>query len=222
MTKKKKEIPVILNLSTDLKFLHGDTRQFTRKEALRAMMLKFQILKDFTHISQYLESIVTSQGEEYFLVDSKRPAESLEELFKDLKALARSLPPFETLEWMEWRLILGDTLKALHNSAFFFAYGTYWLSTHQKEANEMVNGWLDALSSEEPEIVKEKASIQLPEDGFLSIPEVADILGCSRETVYKKHIQKQGLMTVKPTGGHQKVLKTALDDYIKRIGTKAA
>lgn len=55
---------------------------------------------------------------------------------------------------------------------------------------------------------------------LLSIPEVSKILGCTRQTVYNKHIPN-GLKVIYPTGpkGNKKVLQNELHSYILKLST---
>ena len=77
------------------------------------------------------------------------------------------------------------------------------------------------VSNTAPKCIEEEISESKAEDFFLSIPAVAEILNCSRETVYKRHIPV-GLKTIKPTGFHQKILNSDLQAYIQAIRTNAS
>ncbi len=59
-------------------------------------------------------------------------------------------------------------------------------------------------------------------DQLLSIPQVAKMLGCSRPTVYNKHMQN-GLKVIYPTGkrGYKKVKESDFNVYMSKLGEPA-
>ena len=135
-------IPIIFSLKADLNFLHGDTKNFTKNEAMRAVINKIMILKDFALIRDYLESVITLQGKHYFLTYPEHAEESLEEFFRELKKLAFQIPDYEVMEWQDWKHSLMQNLTAIDNSACFFAYGRFRLL---RKSSEEINAWVNHL-----------------------------------------------------------------------------
>lgn len=211
-------LPDFYNLDKDLQFLYRDKRKFTRGEAMPVVVWKILSFRNHELVDSFFRSLIKDQGERFNFVDPERPEATLLEFFADLKNLflKASAADSPTVKQMEWKSLMNGVLISIHNSLFRVVNGHYYLTNGDK-ADGLANEFLQLIKKEEP---VRKPEVQKPEvnDKLLKITEVADILNCSRQTVYDVHL-KNGLKSVKPTGekGYQKVWRSDLYKYKEQL-----
>lgn len=213
-------LPDYFNLEKELQFLYSDKRRFSRAEALPVVAWKILGFKNKVLTKDFLKSILKYQAIRFNFIDSERPVDSLVDFFTDLKFSFRKASVLENPnhEYAYWKMEMGEYFIGLHNSLFKIQKGHYFIPTGYKadeEAEEFLNiiykvDGIDPKSTV-PNVLRQKETTTL-----LAIPQVAKILNCTRETVYKVHLKK-GLKTVKPTGTHQKIRSTDLQDYMEQM-----
>lgn len=212
------DLPMYYDIEQDLQFLYRDKRRFTRSEAMPVVVWKILSFRNHELVDGFLRSLITDQAERFNFIDPDRPEETLLEFFTDLKSLFLKVSVSEspTVKQMQWKKLMNEVLISIHNSLFRVVNGHYYLTNGDK-ADGLVNEYLQLIKKEEP--VKQP-EVQKPvvNDKLLKITEVADILNCSRQTVYDVHL-KNGLKSVKPTGekGYQKVWRSDLYKYKEQL-----
>lgn len=212
-------------LLEDIKFLFGNTSP-SREQVLKVIVHKFRVLNDLQLIKEFLKYMV--DHERHLFLVSNNNNYSLELLFQELKDMVLVMPSGAEDEMKEQLIRL---LVALHNSAFLNHRGRYFLqedmlldleggvvlsATERETADDYVYHFAYSLHTDFSEPGKKPINVN---EQLLSIAEVARKLGCSRPTVYNKHIKKNGLKTVRPTGaeGEQKVRRTDLYSYMEQL-----
>lgn len=210
------------SLEEDLCFFYGDVKGYSRNEILRVIVEKFLVLKKQEYIANYLGTIVRFQGKKFQLLNPEDPANSLVEFFGDLIKVIQKVAPEEELRRYYWGADLCILFSQLQSSAHFFAHGLED-NIHHSKSDKLVKQYIMVLSGQNK--VKQLPSVKTVvmdiKPVFYKIPEVAKILNCCKDTVYKKHINVLGLKTVKVEGDFMKVAKEDLEEHIERIRTNS-
>lgn len=179
--KENNHVPKVFSLEADLQFLYGDTRTFTKNEALRAIINKCIIIRDFSIIRDFLECVITKQGEKFFLIDSEKEEESAAEFFRELRRIAVQIPNYEIIVMQEWKTNFLEVLRNLDNAACYIAYERYRFGF---PADENSLQWVKKVL---------KGFIGSSTEKYVYYDQIREELKIQKAEHFKRHFEKLGI-----------------------------
>jgi hypothetical protein len=196
LTRQQGGLHEFYSLEKDLQFMFDDKRRFTRSEAIRAIVIKIQILKEINLIIDYFKSILKHQGEQFHLIDPEKPEESLVEFFCDLidVFLPVGVPPEAESFTRTWKgkidTIFFEIKKSVQNlKCGFDLHDTY------EGADRVAGELLTLIKKEEP-------------DRFVDYKEIKETLKVKKNDTFKQYFDQLGITLL---GSSQKPLITESD-----------